>query len=61
MHVLIIKPRAVLPCNVKRSWSGFENEGREREREMAEKHAVSRLGCIHKHQELMRQVSLVSQ
>ena len=30
---------------------------RQREREMAEKHAVSRPGCISKHQELVRQVS----
>ena len=32
-----------------------KNEGRERE--MAEKHALNRPGCISKHQELARQVS----
>ena len=41
--------------NVERSWPGFENEGREKE--MAEKHAMSRPGCISKHQELVRQIS----
>ena len=41
--------------NIERNWPGFKNEGRERE--MAKKHAVSRLGCISKHQELMREVS----
>ena len=41
--------------NVERSWPGFKNKGRERE--MAEKHAVSRPGCISKDQELVRQVS----
>ena len=30
---------------------------RQSEREMAEKHAVSRPGCISKHQKLVRQVS----
>ena len=33
------------------------NEGRVRERKMTEKPAVSRPGCISKHQELVRQVS----
>jgi len=48
MHVL-------LRWNVERSWPGFENEGIERE--MAEKHAMTRPGSISKHQELVRQVS----
>ena len=47
----VIKPHALLHS----VWPGFENEGSERE--MAEKHTVSRPGCISKHQELMRQVS----
>ena len=51
----VIKPCAYSIWNVERSWPGFENEGSERE--MTEKHAVSRPGCISKHQELVRQVS----
>ena len=49
----VIKPRAVLPWNI--DWPGYKNKGRERE--TAKKHAMSRPGCISKHQELMRQVS----
>ena len=52
LHAHVIRPCMVLQWNV---WPGFENEGRERE--MAEQHAVSRPGCISKHQELVRQVS----
>ena len=47
----------IWPWNVRRSWPGFEIEGRERE--MAKKHALNRPGCISKHQDLtrLRQVS----
>ena len=58
MHVLSSHARTVYMYsvwNVERSWPCFESEGRERE--MTEKHAVSRPGCISKHQELVRQVS----
>ena len=58
MHVLSSHAQTVYVYsvwNVERTWPGFENEGKERE--MAEKHAVRRPGCISKHQELVRQVS----
>ena len=50
-------PLALRACIIKWNcvWPGFENEGRDRE--MAKKHAVSRSGCISKHQELVREVS----
>lgn len=44
----------VLSMDIDRSWSGFEMKA---ERQMAEKHAVSRHRYISEHQELMRQVS----
>ena len=47
----------ILGMQHRKSWPGFENEDRERER--AEKHAVSRPGYISKHQELISKVSEV--
>ena len=58
LHVLLSHARTVFMYsvwNIERSWPGFENKARERE--MAEKHTMSRPGCISKHQELVRQVS----